>query len=256
MKEQLIQAIHATISITSTFLNQFDLGYSKSMLNKYIKIILTSILVLVLTAFGALAQTESSNLLQSCINFGDGYISIPGSDVCINLGGEVRGSFQFESKPNEGLSNRINTLGELTIDAKKPSEHKTIHTRIKFVGESDNGLKFEEGFAQYGNIYGGLAPSFGNLTYGHYMLNSNYNLYHADNISPLFGYSRSFFDLFNIGISLERITSISPYNTWDMGYHGSLFGDWGRIGYASGNQIHHFEKAMVDKEHPAYMCVN
>ena len=36
-------------------------------------------------------------------------------------------------------------------------------------------------------------------------------------------------------------------------YRGEIFGDWGRFGYASGNQIHHFENAYVDKDHPAYI---
>ena len=222
-------------------------------MNKILKIVASSTLIVILTANYSLAQSETLNLQENCANVGDGYINISGSDVCLKIGGEVRSHFHIGSNRNMTQDNPIDVRGQLTFDARKLSENKTIHTHIKFSGESDNGLKFEEGFAKYGSIYAGLAPSFGNLTYGEFANDPNYNLYHAENISPLFGYSRDFFDLFKIGISLERITSISPYNTWDMGYHGELFGDWGKIGYASGNQIHHFEKAMVDKEHPAYI---
>ena len=223
------------------------------LLYKILKIVASSTLIVGLTANYSLAQSGSLNLLANCANVGDGYINISGSDLCLRLGGEIRSRFHIGSKRNMVQDYPIDVRGQMTIDARKQSESKTVHTHIKFSGESNNGLKFEEGFAQYGSIYAGLAQSFGNLTYGEFAHEPNYNLYHADNISPLFGYSRDFFDLFNIGISLERVTSISPYNTWDMGYRGELFGDWGKIGYASGNQIHHFEKAMVDKEHPAYI---
>ena len=98
-----------------------------------------------------------------------------------------------------------------------------MRTRLKLSGDAHGELTFEEATAQYGNLYFGLTHSLGNLTHGEYALNTNYNLYHADNITPLFGYSRDFFNLLNFGISLERITSSNPYNTWDMGYRGELY---------------------------------
>ena len=232
---------------------------------KIFNLFVSSCLLYFLTIVGSFAQTESQLLLTNCSTLGDGYINLPNSDVCLKLGGEVRSRFHTSSgsnitktdstfilKPDQALSNRIDARGELTLDVQKLIKKKTVRTRLKFSGDAEHGLQFDEGILQYGNIYGGLAPSFGNLTYGAYALNSNYNLYLADNITPLFGYSRDIFNLFNFGISLEKISSDTPYNTWDMGYRGEFFGDWGRVGFASGNQIHHFENAHVDQEHPAF----
>ncbi len=233
---------------------------------KYVKLIISGILAYFLSAPESFAQFESQNLLMNCANFGDSYINLPNSNICLKIGGEVRSRFHVSSGPrievkdskysielNDELTNRIDARGLLTFDTQKLINDKVVRTRLKLSGDAHGDLTFEEATAQYGNLYFGLTHSLGNLTYGEFALNANYNLYHADNITPLFGYSRDFFNLFNFGISLERITSSNPYNTWDMGYRGELFGDWGRIGYASGNQIHHYENAYVDKEHPAYI---
>ena len=233
---------------------------------KFTKLIVSGILIYILWVPGSSAKSESQNFLLNCSVFGAGYINLPNSDICFKIGGEVRSRIHVGSGPrievkdskysielNDELTNRIDARGLLTFDTQKLVDSKVVQTRLKFSGDSNGELTFEEATAQYGNLYFGLTHSFGNLTYGEYALNTNYNLFHADNITPLFGYSRDFFNLFNFGISLERITSSDPYNTWDMGYRGELFGDWGRIGYASGNQIHHYENAYVDKEHPAYI---
>ena len=137
-------------------------------MNKILKIVASSTLIVILTANYSLAESETLNLQANCANVGDGYINISGSDLCLRLGGEIRSRFHIGSKQNRAQDHPIGVRGQLTFDARKLSENKTIHTHIKFSGESDNGLKFEEGFVQYGSIYAGLAPSFGNLTYGEF----------------------------------------------------------------------------------------
>ena len=107
---------------------------------------------------------------------------------------EVKDS-KYSIVPNDGLTNRIDARGLLTFDTQKLIADKVVSTQLKFSGDSSGELKLEEASAQYGNLFFGLTQSLGNLTYGEYALNSNYNLYHADNITPPIRLFQRFFQI-------------------------------------------------------------
>ena len=228
------------------------------MLRKYRKftvlsITLSGLIACVHLAIIHSAHAESMYLRADCKYHGIGYIKIPNSDWCLQLGGEIRSRYQMISASDSDLKSQIDVRGRLIIDSRKQTERGPIRTHIKFSGDSNGNATIADGFAQIGNFSAGITDSFGNLTYGSYALNANHRLYHADNSGAQFGYSFKLGESSHISVSLEELTSEMPYINFDLGTSAETKQNWGTLGIASGVLIHYLEEGGFNKEHPTYL---
>ena len=217
-----------------------------------LNIALGTLLLCFLLSINYVAKAEEL-YLSNCVNYGDGYINLPDSDWCLEIGGDIRSRYHIHSKPDQDLKSQIDARGRLIIDSRRQSELGPIQTHIKFSGNSKGEITLAEGFANIGNLMVGKTDSHGNLTYGAFAMNANHGLYHADNSTALFGYTFNLGGSADISVSLEDLSSEMPYINFDLGTSAEVSRNWGKLGIASGVLIHYLEEGGFNKEHPAYL---
>ncbi len=119
--------------------------------------------------------------VKICSLYGDGFYYIPGTDICLKLGGYVRAQHSWNYGQNVttgpfGQPNQLNTrIGGQTdwtfrtrslisVDTRQQTEYGTLRTyfTIGHTGDSPNaeGLYVNRGFIQFAGFTFGLASSF------------------------------------------------------------------------------------------------
>ena len=161
--------------------------------------ILTSFLLSTAAGLSAVADTQAADIPQAAITYvkicnlyGDGFYYIPGTDICLKLGGYVRAEFYYNYGQNAtnspffgpninndrgtALGFNLNGVGSgsddftmrtravITVDTRQQTDYGVARTYISLGHTGDfptpEGLYANHGFIQFAGFTFGLAESF------------------------------------------------------------------------------------------------
>jgi hypothetical protein len=161
--------------------------------------ILTSFLLSTAAGLSAVADTQAADIPQAAITYvkicnlyGDGFYYIPGTDICLKLGGYVRAEFYYNYGQNvsatpffgPNINNdrgpaggfNLNGVGSgqsdftmrmravITVDTRQQTDYGVVRTYISLGHTGDSptpqGLYANRGFIQFAGFTFGLAQSF------------------------------------------------------------------------------------------------
>ncbi|MEP3278309.1 MAG: porin [Stappiaceae bacterium] len=203
---------------------------------------------------------EPVDYVRVCDVHGTGFFYIPGTETCLQVGGDVRSRYTYNdinAGSRAGSPSEFSARGRIWLDARNESEWGSIRTYIRYTASTDtNGAgggaaELDRAFVQVGNFVTGYASSFMNLTYGAYAINNVYGTFDSDNTTWLAGYT---FDLGNgayFAASIEApersgfefdddtIGIVAPGGyggvTWpDAGFNLGIDQGWGSAGIVAG----------------------
>ncbi|MEP3279736.1 MAG: porin [Stappiaceae bacterium] len=231
--------------------------------------------ILLGTAAGTMAITGASaadlpvapepvDYVRVCDVHGTGFFYIPGTETCLQVGGDVRSRYTYNdvnANSRAGSPSDWSARGRIWLDARNESEWGSIRTYIRYTasttasGAAGGGAELDRAFIQVGNFVTGYASSFMNLTYGAYAINNVYGTFDSDETTWLAGYT---FDLGNgayLAASVEAperdgILDIGGGDgtyggtTWpDAGFNLGIDQGWGSAGIVAG--IHQVRPASA-----------
>ena len=187
-------------------------------------------------------------------------------NTCTEIGGKTYGRYHIQQDKGEEFTGRIDYEWQLAID----NQHKVNFGIIRNFARLNYNLTTDEGnmslsdafikvlvyenFEKVASFIAGKTYSYGNLTYGKYALNANYDMYHAENTVSLLGYSYELGLGTSFSVSIENQTNSSRNNLQsDFAGNISLNHDWVSIGVAGGTLSHNFKETENDMEHLKYL---
>lgn len=224
--------------------------------------------ILLGTAAGTMAITGASaadlpvapepvDYVRVCDVHGTGFFYIPGTETCLQVGGQVRSRYEYSdaaanTRAAPGPS-EFTARGRIWLDARNESEWGTVRTFIRLSGERDNNaggvVDINNAFVQVGNFATGYTSSFMNLTYGAYAINNVYGTFDSDNDVWLAGYTFDFGNGAYLAASIEAPVNsgftaagstgiLGDANggvTWpDAGFNLGIDQGWGSAGIVAG----------------------
>ncbi len=224
--------------------------------------------ILLGTAAGTIAITGASaadlpvapepvDYVRVCDVHGTGFFYIPGTETCLQVGGDVRVRYVYNdananTRAEPGPSD-FPSRGRIWLDARNESEWGTIRTYIRYTastadnGADGGGAELDRAFIQVGNFVAGYASSFMNLTYGAYAINNVYGTFDSDETTTLVGYTFDFGNGAYLAVSVEApersefggtgILGGGGYGgvTWpDAGFNLGIDQGWGSAGIVAG----------------------
>ncbi len=203
---------------------------------------------------------EPVDYVRVCDVHGTGFFYIPGTETCLQVGGDVRSRYQYSdadanTRGTPGPST-WSARGRIWLDARNDSEWGTVRTYIRYTGSTDDqgasggAVELDRAFIQVGNFVTGYAASFMNLTYGAYAINNVYGTFDSDNTTWLAGYTFEFGNGAYLTVSVEApengginlldtaadtVTDITGGTVWpDAGFNLGINQDWGSAGIVAG----------------------
>lgn len=169
-----------------------------------------------------MSKAAAVDYVRVCSVHGAGFFYIPGSDICIKVGGYVRAEYLYAepkwSSPGNGRSSDATGFfarGRLDVDARSSSEYGTIRTFFRFeltrqtaaynaLGRPSGSISsssLDKAFIQFAGITAGVAQSF----FDFYANDLNYggSLGSDAGQTQMLAYSATFGSGFSATISLE-----------------------------------------------------
>ncbi len=158
-------------------------------------------------------SADSFDYVQVCDTFGDSYFLIPGTDICLEVEGDIRARFEFEQENDEEDPElKFDARGRIALDARLETIFGLSRSYVRMSADDDGEAELSRAYVQLGGLTLGYDSSFGGINKGDYALSSNHGYFFSGETVPMLGYELDLSDLeTTISFGVEKPTGHSKF---------------------------------------------